>query len=106
MWLKVVLIAFGISLGAVPAEAKSQCAQRSELVTRLQGFDKKLTGIGTTYDGLLLEVLASKDGNWTILITRSNGRSCIVSHGVDWRSLSVGGGRSANAVFRQAPLMR
>ncbi len=92
MWrlLKVGLVAVGISLGAVPAEAQSQCAQRSKLVTRLdQGFDEKLTGVGITSDGLLLEVFASKEGSWTALVTRPDGHSCIVSHGEHWDWLPV-----------------
>ncbi len=91
MWrvLKVVLVALGVSLGAVPAEAQTQCAHRSELVTRLdQRFDQKLTVIGITSKGLLLEVFTSSARNWSILITRPNGRSCIISHGTDWHGLA------------------
>ncbi len=92
MWrvLKVVLVALGVSLGAVPAEAQTQCAHRSELVIRLdQRFDEKLTVIGITSKAHLLEVFTSSAGNWSILITRPNGRSCIISHGTDWHGLAV-----------------
>ncbi len=92
MWrlLKVGLVAVGISLGAVPADAQLQCAHRSELITRLdQGFDEKLTGVGVTSNGLLLEVFASKEGSWTAVITRPDGHSCIVAHGEDWDWLPV-----------------
>ena len=92
MWrlLKVGLVAVGISLGAVPADAQLQCAHRSELITRLdQGFDEKLTGVGVTSNGLLLEVFASNDGSWTVLDTRPNGHSCIVSHGTDWHGFAA-----------------
>ncbi len=93
MWrvLKIGLIALGILLGAVPADAQLQCAHRSDLVARLdQDFDQKLTGVGVTSDGLLLEVFASKEGSWTALVTRPDGHSCIVSHGEDWHVLSAG----------------
>ncbi len=93
MWrvLKIGLIALGILLGAVPADAQLQCAHRSDLVTRLdQGFDQKLTGVGITSNGLLLEVFASKEGSWTALVTRPDGHSCIVSHGTDWQGLAAG----------------
>ncbi len=85
MWrvLKVGLVALGIWLCAIPAEA--------QLATRLdQRFDEKLTGVGITSDGLLLEVFASNDGSWTILVTRPDGHSCIVSHGTDWQGLAAG----------------
>ncbi len=93
MWrvLKVGLVALGIWLCAIPAEAQLQCARRSELATHLdQRFDEKLTGVGITSDGLLLEVFASNDGSWTILVTRPDGHSCIVSHGTDWQGLAAG----------------
>ncbi len=90
MWrvLKVGLVALGLWLCAIPAEAQFQCARRSELAT--QRFDEKLTGVGITSDGLLLEVFASNDGSWTILVTRPDGHSCIVSHGTDWQGLAAG----------------
>ena len=92
MWrvLKVGLVTLGIWLLAVPAAAQLQCALRSELATRLdKKFDEKLTGIGITSNGLLLEVFASNDGSWTILVTRPNGHSCIVSHGTDWHGFAA-----------------
>ena len=90
MWLKVVLIALGISLVTSSVEAQSRCAQRSDLVTRLdQHFDEKLAGAGIAFDGAMLEIWASTDGSWTIMVTRSDGRSCIVSHGNNWQRILV-----------------
>ena len=90
MWQKVILIVFAISLVTDSATAQSRCAPRSKLIAQLdRTFDEKLSSVGITFDGLLLEVWASKNGSWTVLVSRPNGRSCIVSHGEDWHGVPV-----------------
>tara|TARA_Y100000031_G_C8177535_1_gene364822 strand:+ start:176 stop:370 length:195 start_codon:yes stop_codon:yes gene_type:complete len=38
--------------------------------------------------GAVLEVLASKGGTWTILVTQPNGTSCVVATGEAWQGLT------------------
>ncbi len=104
MWLKVVLIVLGISLGASSVEAQSQCAQRSTLVARLDQLYEKLAGAGITFDGSMLEIWASTDGRWTIMVTRPNGRTCIVSHGEDWHHAATHSRSGSSTARRHRPL--
>jgi hypothetical protein len=39
-----------------------------------------------TANGGLLEVVASADGSWTIIVTMPNGMSCGVASGMSWES--------------------
>ena len=45
--------------------------------------------MGLAANGSVLEVLASKDGTWTILITSPNGTSCVVAVGDSWEALKA-----------------
>ena len=42
--------------------------------------------MGLTANGGLLEVVASKDGSWTIIVTTPNGMSCGVASGMSWEN--------------------
>lgn len=63
------------------------CHPRATIVAGLSTgkYDEAQRGFGMTSDGQLLEFWRSDDGaTWTILITRPNGVSCVVSAGTLW----------------------
>ena len=43
--------------------------------------------MGLVSNGSILEVLASKDGSWTISVTRPDGMSCVVAAGEAWEDM-------------------
>ena len=45
--------------------------------------------MGLTESGAVLEVLASTVGSWTILITRPDGVSCVVTSGEAWDTVPL-----------------
>ncbi len=46
-----------------------------------------LIAFGVTISGSLVEVLSTKEGEtWTIIVTSSEGSSCIVAMGEGWRT--------------------
>lgn len=75
---------------ASPANAQEAppCAPRAGIMEKLEvEFNEKLEAIGVTYPGSLVEILTSKDGTWTMLLTNGNGLSCIVMTGDGWLSV-------------------
>ncbi len=43
--------------------------------------------MGLVSNGSINEVLASKDGSWTIIVTRPDGMSCVVAAGEAWEGM-------------------
>lgn len=80
-------------IGAQPAAAQSaapQCGARAAVLDRLSAkYDEEPVSIGVTATGSLLEVLASPEGTWTIIVTVPNGPTCLVSSGDGWHNAPV-----------------
>ena len=76
---------------SAPAAAQApQCAEREAVLERLaDSYHEEPVSIGVTATGSLLEVLASPEGTWTIIITVPNGPTCLVSSGEGWRGAPV-----------------
>ncbi|MEM8786921.1 MAG: hypothetical protein AAGE76_01525 [Pseudomonadota bacterium] len=81
---------FGVAAIAPPAEAQNApgravCGDRTTIAARLtQRFGETLASTGLT-KGQLVEVWRSPTkGNWTVLMTRPNGVSCIMASGRFW----------------------
>ena len=77
-------------LAAVPAHATSPiaeviCAPRDEMVQRLTvQYRSSLAGMGVRNVDAVMEVWAAPDGEWTLVQTYTDGRSCIVAMGSNW----------------------
>ena len=72
------------------AAASPQCGAREVVIDRLSAkYDEHPVSIGVTATGSLLEVLASPDGRWTIIVTVPNGPTCLVSSGEGWHNAPV-----------------
>jgi hypothetical protein len=75
---------------AVSAEAAGRCGERQGLLERLsETYGEAHVAIGTAANGAILEVLASKNGSWTALISRPDGTSCVVATGQNWEVLPL-----------------
>ena len=68
-----------------------EAMQRGDLVRILTDRYAELpTGRGLTADGQLLEVLTTQDGTtWTIILTRPDGTSQVISAGQAWTTVTV-----------------
>ncbi len=75
---------------SMPVQAQqlqTPCANRSDFLKHLSANYKEApVAMGLTANGGLLEVVASKDGSWTIIVTTPNGMSCGVASGLSWES--------------------
>ncbi len=78
-----------MALWSMPVQAQQQqpCANRAEFLKHLStNFKEAPVAMGLTANGGLLEVVASKDGSWTIIVTMPSGLSCGVASGMSWES--------------------
>ncbi len=81
-------------LGAVaqapPAYAQMQmtCLDREMLIQRLETrYNESLNGAGMQGPKIILEIWSSEDsGSFTILVTKPDGKSCIIASGLNWHT--------------------
>ena len=84
-----------LTFHSLPAAAQGQgqvqqCAAREAVLDRLaHSYQEEPVSLGVTATGSLLEVLASPEGSWTIIITVPGGPTCLVSSGEGWRGAPV-----------------
>ena len=82
----LLLTSVVMALWSMPVLAQQQpCADRAEFLKHLSANYKEApVAMGLTANGGLLEVVASKNGSWTIIMTMPNGMSCGVASGMSW----------------------
>ena len=69
------------------AFAETFCAPRNDLIEYLRDAYREVpTASGTTAGGNRVEILVSRDGSWTLIVTTPEGRSCAEVAGNGWRS--------------------
>lgn len=62
------------------------CAPREQIVERLAAeFGEEPISVAVTSTGDLLELLASPQGSWSIIVTKAGGPTCLMSAGEGWR---------------------
>lgn len=75
---------------ALPASAQSVCGERSKFLEHLgSNYREGPVAMGLVSDGNVLEVLASDGGSWTIIVTRPDGKSCVVATGDGWEDVPL-----------------
>ena len=78
-----------ITMTIIPSvgAAQQSCATRDKVVERLStGYGESFVGGGLQSETKIFEVwFSEKEGTWTILMTKSDGTSCIMAAGTNWR---------------------
>ena len=79
-------LVFGMAALAPPAAAQPVCGSRPAITNWLSAnFNKARSAVGLIRSNRVVEVWVAEDTRtWTILITRADGISCIVSSGTNW----------------------
>lgn len=74
---------------ALPATAQQlACGKRDDMVKSLYSqYREQPRAIGLASQTAVIEVFTSKTGSWTILLTSTDGASCIVSAGENWEDI-------------------
>ena len=92
-------LVLGTAVAAVTASAAGApdtaqdlaCGSREEMTERLKrSFGEAQTGLGLISAAQVLEVWSSEEtGTWTILMTDTDGQSCLVAAGESWKTVPV-----------------
>ena len=83
-------------LPAFAQQARPVCSDRTKFLNALSSIHSESpVAMGLVTNGSVVEVLASKTGSWTILVTWSDGRSCVVAVGEGWEALKTTAGPTA-----------
>ena len=83
-------LAAGLAVFSLPSHAQTVCSTRTNFLNELSSqHQERPIAMGLAANGSVVEVLASKDGTWTILATSPNGMSCVVAVGDSWEALKV-----------------
>ena len=87
--MAAVLAAFllaALSLWPTSAAGQILCGPQNKLADQLkQRFGETRQAVGVSADARrIVELFVAPDGSWTIVVTDTQGRSCIVLSGKDW----------------------
>jgi hypothetical protein len=84
------LLALAAAATAQPATAGPACGERTSLLAHLDAkFAEKPQIIGLSADGGVLEILASDNGSWTILITYPKRPTCVIATGQAFENVGL-----------------
>jgi len=85
----LILLAANFALPTLAVAGSPLCAPREKLLKQLSTRYKEVpVALGLASNGSLIEVLTSDKGStWTIMVTQSNGASCLVAAGEGWEEL-------------------
>jgi hypothetical protein len=79
------ILAVTLALVATRSEARVACNTRDQVVKALgEQFDEVPVANGVTQGGQLMEVFASTQGTWTLILSLPTGQSCLVANGDEW----------------------
>jgi hypothetical protein len=78
-------LAFALTHQAA-AQELSRCKNRADVLDTLEKeYTEVPMAIGITKNKRVIEILTDEKGeSWTILITKADGQSCLLSSGSDW----------------------
>jgi hypothetical protein len=75
--------------GSSPAIAQSACGPREQLVKLLADqYKEDPVGMGLSQPGQVLEVFASSNGSWTMVMTLPDGKACMIAAGDNWEMVT------------------
>lgn len=85
-----VLIVLGSHAATADGQSRHEayCETRADVLKALAGkYTERPVSIGLASNGAVVEVLASSEGTWTIIMTMPWGLSCLLAAGDHWEDL-------------------
>ena len=87
--LCALLLLLPLPLAAASPIAEVNCAPRDEMTQRLSHqYGARLAGQGIRNLEMVMEVSTTPRGDWTLVQSYTDGRSCIVAMGESWEMAS------------------
>ncbi len=90
-----IAVAFSILSAVVlmsqPADARQLCLLHEAAAKQLaQQYEESVVGRGIATNGkTMVELFASDKGGWTLVVTDTEGRSCVIGSGVAWTDIAT-----------------
>lgn len=82
--------ALALSVHSTAAQQGPACGPHEAVVKSLaEHYREKAQSVGMIDSTTLLEVFVSDAGTWTIVVTDTSGRSCVLSAGEGWDNNTV-----------------
>ncbi len=76
-----------ITTSSINAQAR-MCGKRASLIKVLsEKYKETPRALGLTSAKMAMEIYASKSGTWTVMMTMTNGTTCIMAAGKSWQEL-------------------
>ena len=70
------------------AEGDARCTAHQQMVSLLsKKYSEAPMGIGTVNQDRVMQIFVSAKGSWTIVVTKTDGLSCIVAAGQNWENI-------------------
>ncbi|MDA1088690.1 MAG: hypothetical protein O3A85_00025 [Proteobacteria bacterium] len=86
--VSTLILTIGLALFAPAALAQAVCGSHQSISENLEkSFTESPISMGLTVGGGVVEVFASSQGTWTMVITQPDGTSCLIAAGQDWENL-------------------
>ena len=84
----LIALIVGSFLLSPAALAQPVCGQHNSVSDNLKkSYSEAPVSMGLTPDGGVLEVFASKEGSWSMVVTQPSGISCLIAVGQSWENL-------------------
>jgi hypothetical protein len=76
----------GMTSSSAEAATDVVCVDRGKFIERLKRtYGERQVSRGINFNGVMVEIFASREGHFTILATRPDGVSCLVASGDNWQ---------------------
>ena len=88
--LIVAALGAAFFMGAgLPARAQVACGERAQVLEHFERRHREQPrAIGILDSGEVLEVLASENGSWTLIVTTTSGIACVIGAGQAWEFIA------------------
>ena len=85
------LLAIAVVSLPASADAQMRCDLRDNAISELETkFDEQVVGRGLTRGGQsMVEILVSEAGSWSVVVTDTRGRTCLIATGEDWTDIKI-----------------
>lgn len=78
------------TLSAAEAQMRVPCAERTDMIKLLADRYKEVPrAVGIASRNGVMEVYVSKKGTWSVLMTNTTGKACIIAAGDAWEDVEV-----------------
>jgi len=83
------ILTMGLSTLSANAAGSGACASRDKVIEALSDvYSEQPVSLGLTDAGAVIEVMASVEGSFTIVITHPNGLTCPIAAGKAWHTVA------------------